>query len=67
MSRGYQADELAEHAALTELAAAEQAVTAAIEHRRYVIRRALDQGARAHVLAEQIGVSRATLFRMVAD
>lgn len=67
MSRGYQADELAEYAALVELAAADEAVKRAIEHRRTVIVRAMEQGARSTVLAEHLGVSRATLYRMTAD
>ncbi len=66
MSRGYQADPLVEHAALTELAAAVRAWQDAEVEVREVIRRGLDQGARSHVLAEQVGMSRTSLYRWLA-
>lgn len=65
--RGFQPNELAEHAALTELAALVTAWQEAEQATRTAARRALDQGARANVLAEQLGMSRPTLYRWIAQ
>lgn len=66
MSRGYQADPLVEHAALTELAAAVRQWQDAEELARSIAGRALADGARSHVVAKQLNMSRTTLYRWLA-
>lgn len=63
MSRGFQPDPVAEHAALVELAAAIAAWQTAEEHARTLAADALDRGCRANVIADALGMSRATLYR----
>ncbi len=65
MSRGFQPDDLAEHAAGLELAAAIEAMHAAEEHVYEVARGYLDRGCRSHVIAAHLGISRSTLHRML--
>lgn len=67
MSRGYQVDPIAEHTAATELAAAWQSWTDAENEARHAAQRALDSGARAHVVAEGLGMSRSTFYRWMAS
>lgn len=67
MSRGFQHNAIVEHAACVELAAIQHRIAEAIRERNAVARYYLDRNARAHVLADQLGVSRATFYRMLVD
>lgn len=63
--RGFRPDEIAEHAAVTELAAAVAVYREAGEHLAECIRCwALDDRVRARVVAEVVGVSRETVYRI---
>ncbi len=63
MTRGFQVDEAREARALERIVEAQRAADDGRLHMLYVIRAAIDDGVRAQVVADRLGVSRATLFR----
>jgi DNA invertase Pin-like site-specific DNA recombinase len=63
MTRGFQIDEKREARALERIAKAQRVADDRRLHMLYVIRTAIDDGVRAQVIAEALGVSRATLYR----
>lgn len=63
VTRGFQSDPIAEHAALTEIAYEVGLWWKAEAEARRKVRKAIDNGVRARVIAEQLGWSRATLYR----
>ncbi len=65
MTRGFQADDIKEAQALKRIGAAQRKADDAQLHMLYVIRAAIDDGVRAQVIAEQLEVSRPTLYRML--
>lgn len=67
MARGFQVNELAEHAAEMELAAALAAWHSAENAARHTAQRALDQGVRSHVVAAALGMTRRTFYRWMAS
>jgi transposase-like protein len=66
MSRGYQANELAEHAAGLELAAALHQWQEAEIGTKRVAQDALEAGCRVDVIAEAVGMSRRTFYRWIS-
>jgi transcriptional regulator of acetoin/glycerol metabolism len=66
MTRGFQPDEIAEHAAAMELAAAVAAWRAAETTAKEVAQRALDAGCRAVVVGEALDMERSTFYRWMA-
>lgn len=68
MTAGYQHDPIAEHAIVTELAAAVSAWQTSEAEARAIARRALTtDGVRADVIADALGMSRSTLYRWLRD
>jgi AraC-like DNA-binding protein len=67
MTRGFQVDELAEHAAGLELAAAVRAWHDAENNVRQTAQAWLDRGCRSHVIAAHLGMSRSTLHRILTS
>lgn len=67
LSRGFQSDPIKEHAALIEIEQARVASADAHRHLGMVIRQAIDGGVRAQVIADHLRISRATLYRTLAD
>jgi transcriptional regulator GlxA family with amidase domain len=65
MARGFQADEAKEGQAVKRIGKAQRAADDTHLHMLYVIRAAIDDGVRAQVIADQLGVSRPTLYRML--
>lgn len=66
MSKGFQPNPILEHAGLLEIAAAQADIEHATKERNALIEHYISQGVRAHVIAAQLRVSRATLYRMIA-
>ncbi len=65
MARGFQPDEAKEAQAITHISKAKHAADAAHLRMLYIIRAAIDDGVRAHVIAEHLDVSRTSLYRML--
>jgi predicted DNA-binding transcriptional regulator YafY len=65
MTRGFQADEAKEDQALKRIGKAQRTADDAHLHMLYVIRAAIDDGVRAQIIADQLEVSRPTLYRML--
>jgi hypothetical protein len=65
MTRGFQPDEAKEARAVERIDKAHRAADDAHLHMLYVIRAAIDDGVRAQVIADQLEVSRPTLYRML--
>ncbi len=65
MTRGFQADETKEARAVKRISTAQRNADDAHLHMLYVIRTAIDDGVRAQVIADQLEVSRPTLYRML--
>lgn len=63
MAQGYQPQPRAEFAALTELAAALTDWQDIEAHTKAVCRHAINDGCRASVIADALGMSRSTLYR----
>ncbi len=65
MTRGFQPDEVKEAQAITRIGKAQRTADAAHLHMLEMIREAIDGGVRAQVIADQLAVSRPTLYRML--
>lgn len=63
----YRPDPIKEHAYLIELSAHQRAARDAANGLRHQARRALDDGCRSTVIAEHLGMSRATFYRWLVD
>lgn len=65
MSRGFQSDPIKEHAWLLELTHEVSAWRNAEDRAAEALRRAMADGVRSQVIADHLGVSRATLYRWI--
>lgn len=66
VTRGFRHDPIKEHAWLTEIAVEHEAWRNAEGRTAEAVRRAIADGARAAIVAEHLGLSRATLYRWLA-
>jgi Homeodomain-like domain len=66
MSRGFQPNPIAEHAALTEISVAVTEWQRAEAEAKQLARSAIDSGVRAQVIADHLGWHRSTLHRWLA-
>lgn len=65
--RGFQSDPIKEYATLTELAVVIRQWQDGENAAKHAARRAIDDGCRAQVVADALGMSRPTLYRWMSD